>query len=272
MKIKTKLFVLVVQVGKKLLEEIIPNYKLQISIFFLILPILILAVFFILFEARLSNLFFMIIFLLNYYMVIFILILVFAKSFRVKKARSPFYFIKRLNKTGVQTYWDKYKQPLRHLIGAEIGVYKGENAERILSLLNIKQLVLVDPWKEYVDVRTGISVGDSSYFQNLYEEVKNKFSNNSKVRIVRDYSVNAAKMFDNEYFDFVYLDGDHAYEEVLKDLEAWYPKLKKFGVMCGDDYGHPSGLGVIKAVYEFAYKHKVIVNYETDNQFFFVKV
>ena len=94
MKIKTKLFVLVVQAGKKLIELII-NFKLQISIFFLILPILILAVFFILFEARLSNLFFMIIFLLNYYMVIFILILVFAISFRVKKARSPFYFIKR---------------------------------------------------------------------------------------------------------------------------------------------------------------------------------
>jgi hypothetical protein len=46
---------------------------------------------------------------------------------------------------------------------------------------------------------TGVSSGDSSHFQNLYEEVKNKFSNNSKVRIVRDYSVNAAKMFDNEY-------------------------------------------------------------------------
>ena len=119
---------------------------------------------------------------------------------------------------------------------------------------------------------TGVSSGDSSHFQNLYEEVKNKFSNNSKVRIVRDYSVNAAKMFDNEYFDFVYLDGDHGYEAVLKDLEVWYPKLKKYGVMCGDDYGHPSGLGVIKAVYEFAYKHKVIVNYETDNQFYFVKV
>ena len=270
MKIKTKLFVLVVQEGKKLIELII-NFKLQISIFFLIFPILILTAFFILFEARLSNLFFMIIFLLNYYMVIFILILVFAKSFRVKKARSPFYFIKRLNKTGAQTYWDKYKQPLRHLIGAEIGVYKGENAERILSLLNIEQLVLVDPWKEYVDVITGVSSGDSSYFQNLYEEVKNKFSNNSKVRIIRDYSVNAAKMFDDEYFDFVYIDGDHAYEEVLKDLEAWYPKLKKFGVMCGDDYGHISGHGVIKAVTEFAFKYKFFVSHGEDNQFWFVK-
>ena len=92
MKIKTKLFVLVVQVGKKLLEEIIPNYKLQISIFFLILPILILAVFFILFEARLSNLFFMIIFLLNYYIAIFILILVFAKVFKSKKSKESFLF------------------------------------------------------------------------------------------------------------------------------------------------------------------------------------
>ena len=272
MKIKTKLFVLVVQAGKKLIELII-NFKLQISIFFLILPILILTAFFILFETRLSNLFFMIIFLLNYYIAIFILILVFAKVLRVKKARSPFYFIKRLNKTGDTNYWDEYKQPLRHLIGAEIGVDKGKNAERILNLLNIKQLILVDPWEEYVDVRTGISVGDSSYFQNLYEEVKNKFSNNSKVRIIRDYSVNAAKMFDNEYFDFVYLDGDHSYESVLKDLESWYPKLKKFGVMCGDDYGGgPVGLGVIKAVYEFAYKHKVIVSLEKDDQFYFVKV
>jgi len=38
--------------------------------------------------------------------------------------------------------WDEYKQPLRHLNGAEIGVFEGKNAERILNFLNIKQLVL----------------------------------------------------------------------------------------------------------------------------------
>ena len=43
--------------------------------------------------------------------------------------------------------------------------------------------------------------------------------------------------------------------------------------MSGDDYGHPSGVGVIKAVNEFAYKHKVIVSHELkDSQFYFVKV
>ena len=116
-----------------------------------------------------------------------------------------------------------------------------------------------------------IAGGDSSYYQNLYEEVKNKFSNNSKVRIIRDYSVNAAKMFDNEYFDFVYLDGDHGYEAVLKDLETWYPKLKKFGVMCGDDYGNMH-LPVIEAVSEFVYEHKLLVTCSEDRQFWFVKV
>ena len=281
MKVQTKFFVFVVQSGKNLIELII-KFKLQVSIFFLILPILILTAFLILFETNPNNLFFIIIFLLNYYIAIFILLLVFAKLLRVKKSRSPFYFIKRLNQTGNKNYWDEYNQPLRHLIGVEVGVYQGNNAKNILNLLNIKELVLVDPWVDYVDERTGISAADPSdlnkdissemFFNNNYEIVKNKFLNNSKIRIIKDYSVNAAKVFDDEYFDFVYIDGHHDYAEVLKDLEAWYPKLKEFGVMCGDDYGHPSGLGVVKAVNEFAYKHRVIVNFEADNQFYFVKV
>ena len=102
--------------------------------------------------------------------------------------------------------------------------------------------------------------------------VKNKFSNNPKVQIIRDFSINAVKMFDDEKFDFIYIDGDHRYQEVLKDLEAWYPKLRYAGVMCGDDYGHPSGIGVIKAVTEFSFKHKLIIHYGEDNQFWFVKV
>ena len=261
-KIKSKFIALI---------ELIINFKLSIIIFFSILPILILIVFFILLDTSQSNLFFMVIFLLNYYTAVFILILIFVKVISVKKARSPFYFIKKLHLTGSKDHWDKYKQPLRHLIGAEIGVGYGENAKKILNFLNIEHLVLVDPWKGYVDYLTGIR-SDDSFAENLYKEVKNKFSNNPKVRIIRDYSINAAKKFDNEYFDFVYIDGDHSCEAVTKDLASWYPKLKKFGVMCGDDYGHPSGVGVIEAVTKFAYKNNLLVNYGEDNQFWFVKV
>ena len=41
--------------------------------------------------------------------------------------------------------------------------------------------------------------------------------------------------------------------------------------MCGDDYGHISGRGVVKAVNEFAFEKKVVVIYGIDNQFSFVK-
>jgi len=254
------------------LIELILRFKWRVSVFLLIFPIIILMVFFTLLEMRQSNLFFMIIFLLNYYIAVFILILIFIRAVSANVARSPFHFIKGFNYLSAKAYHDKYKTQTGHkpLIGAEIGVATGNHAKQILSFLNIKQLVLVDPWKIYVD-SYGITV-DKTELENTYKKTLNKFSNNNKVRIIRDYSVNAAKMFDDEYFDFVYIDGDHSYEAVIKDLDSWYPKLKKYGVMCGDDYGKASGKGVIKAVSEFAFMHKLVVTYGTDRQFWFVKI
>ena len=244
-------------------------FKWRISVFLLILPIIILMVFFTLLEMRQSNLFFMIIFLLNYYIAVFILILIFIRVVSATVARSPFHFIKGFNYSSSKHHNEKYKTQTGHkpLIGAEIGVSEGTHAKEILSFLNIKQLVLVDPWESYIG-SYGVAEDD---LENRYKKTLNKFSNNNKVKIIKDYSVNAAKMFDDEYFDFVYIDGDHSYEAVIKDLDSWYPKLKEYGVMCGDDYGKAGGKGVVKAVSEFAYKHKLVVTYGTDRQFWFVK-
>ena len=195
-------------------------------------------------------------------------------------ARSPYHFIKGLHYSSNKAYQEKYKTQTGHkpLIGAEIGVSKGNHAKQILSFLNIKQLVLVDPWKVYSDdwqadntSPKGLDKFDDTFHENNYKKTVKKFSNNPKVKIIRDYSVNAAKMFDDKYFDFVYLDGDHSYEGVKKDLHSWYPKLKKFGVMCGDDYGNMH-LPVIEAVSEFVYEHKLLVTCSEDRQFWFVKV
>jgi len=227
--------------------------------------------FFSLLEMSVTNTFFMTIFLSSYYIGILALILSFKTTSKSPLARSPFYFIRRLHTTYPSIYWDEFNQPLEHLIGAEIGVDIGNNANRILAILNLKELVLVDPWKPVVYGPTGIKNTDAET-EIKYEKVKSLFSNNSKVRIIRDYSLDAAKMFDDEYFDFVYIDADHSYEAVLADLEAWYPKLKKFGVLCGDDFGNPSGVGVIEAVTEFAFEHKLLVQIGEDNQFTIVKV
>ena len=196
-------------------------------------------------------------------MIVFTLLIVFIKAIDRKLARSPFYFIKKLHVTS--------EDASRPLIGAEIGVASGVNAERILKFLNIAQLTLIDPWERAIDTKNNDNNQKYLFHKNRYETTLAKFSNNSRVKKIKEFSIEAAKMFDDYYFDFIYIDGDHSYEAVINDLHAYYPKLKNFGVLCGDDYGHPSGLGVIQAVQEFSIDKKLLVNYREDNQFWMVK-
>lgn len=61
-------------------------------------------------------------------------------------------------------------------------------------------------------------------------------------------SVEAAKRFVDRSLDIVYIDAGHLYEQVLADIKAWKPKVKKGGILCGHDYGHGQNPGVKRAV------------------------
>lgn len=70
-----------------------------------------------------------------------------------------------------------------------------------------------------------------------------------------DSATNMSKMPDG-YFDVVYIDGDHEYEGVMRDILATVPKLKPGGVMIFNDYSvwSPTTMmhcGVARAVHEF---------------------
>src|ERR1700741_1198662 len=54
-----------------------------------------------------------------------------------------------------------------------------------------------------------------------------------------------ADRFSDESVDFIWLDADHHYESVIKEINAWWPKLKNGGIMAGHDY---SDWGVEMAV------------------------
>lgn len=64
-------------------------------------------------------------------------------------------------------------------------------------------------------------------------------------------SVDASHLFADESLDFVFIDAGHTYEDVYRDLRAWYPKVKPGGVFAGHDYTHKGFPGVAKAVHEF---------------------
>jgi hypothetical protein len=141
----------------------------------------------------------------------------------------------------------------KRLTGAEIGVLNGKNSILFLENLNIKKLYLIDPYKYYK------GHDDPKYKTKGYDEIANNIYNNTrkslkkynkKIRFFRDLSENVANKIPNNSLDFVYIDGNHSYEYVKRDIELYWPKVKKGGIIGGDDLGlHQPG--VLKAVSEF---------------------
>ena len=117
----------------------------------------------------------------------------------------------------------------------EIGVFAGRN---FFGLIQHKpQLaVAIDAW-----INDGItSHNDAGLSQvALDKEYMNfvaRMADKPFVKIYREFSSDAVKHFPDEYFDLVYVDGDHTYEGSLNDIENWFPKVKKGKFLIGDDY------------------------------------
>ena len=158
----------------------------------------------------------------------------------------------------------------KNIIGAEIGVYRGDYSEQILKHFNENKMslnfFLIDQWisdekfNEY----------DSQNLEAAFKHVKKRFNNNKNITILKKSSLEASKEFTDEYFDFVYIDANHDYEFVLQDLNLWFPKIKKKGVIFGDDYNRP--YGVHKAIAEFSFEKKLTVHFsDNGNQYYFLK-
>ncbi len=116
------------------------------------------------------------------------------------------------------------------LIGMEIGVWKGENAETIYNYLNrkLKCLLLLDSWETSGELREAQI--------NHYLETYFVFEGKGNVITIKGWSVLLSKLF-GRIFDFIYVDGNHCYAAVTSDLILWYPLVKVGGVFGGHDYG-----------------------------------
>ena len=95
--------------------------------------------------------------------------------------------------------------------------------------------------------------GPDALFASFQTNVQ-KAGFEGQINPVKSDSVAAADRYVDNSLDMVYLDGGHSYEQVLADLNAWYPKVKIGGVISGHDFvfDHPvSRAGVVRAVLEF---------------------
>jgi len=128
---------------------------------------------------------------------------------------------------------------------AEIGVFRGQFSQQIVGKTRPRKLHLIDPWKyqagsDYSASWYGGEGRDQGFMDAVYDEVRQHFQAQilaNEVQFHRKPSVEAASDFPADYFDWIYVDGDHHYEAVLQDLRAFYPKVKLGGYVAGDDYG-----------------------------------
>jgi hypothetical protein len=149
-------------------------------------------------------------------------------------------------------------------VGAEIGTWKGDFSEQLLRHARPRLLYLVDPWEfrddpQYTHGMFGSDdQGNQASMDAIHDEVRRRFDDEiaaGKVAVMRSRSTDAAAGMDA--LDWIYIDGDHTYEGVKGDLEAFYPLVRQGGAIAGDDYAVVGWWGdaVIRAVDEFVASH-----------------
>lgn len=139
---------------------------------------------------------------------------------------------------------------------AEVGIGYGFHARQILENTNIEKLYLIDPMKFYPNDGFATDVISYGGFEKLTRNINLHLKPfESRYQWFREESLKISNsQIDDNSIDAVFIDGDHSYDAVSKDLPFWWNKLKVGGWLLGDDYAscHP---GTRKAVDEFAKKN-----------------
>jgi len=132
----------------------------------------------------------------------------------------------------------------------EIGVCRAETSCYLMeNCPNIKVLYGIDPWLPYQDKPTQpiTATMQDEFFKTAIKNIVEK-GLRGKIRIIKRRSDKIVTSFLDNSVDVLFVDGDHRFEAVLNDLEIWWPKLKKGGIMAGHDYGVS---GVMQALDRF---------------------
>lgn len=164
--------------------------------------------------------------------------------------------------------------PKRKLIGVEVGVASGLNANDMLTNWNMKTLYMVDIWRCIPDQKGDAGSPQSWHDSNLANTKSLMKKHKGKYKLLRGLSSEVVESVKDNSLDFVYLDGNHSYEGVRLDLAIWMPKLKKGGVMAGHDYLNEA-YGVNQAVGEFCkdkFEIQIVPEHKAeDASFYFIK-
>lgn len=139
----------------------------------------------------------------------------------------------------------------------EVGAWQGRSAAYLgVEIVNSGKLItfdIVDTWEGSLEHQNHELVQKDELYQVFLSNMKPLEGYYNPLRMT---SLAAAELYADASLDFVLLDASHEYEDVLKDIRAWLPKIKQGGILAGDDYHH-TWPGVVQAVKDSLPQHLV---------------
>ena len=146
----------------------------------------------------------------------------------------------------LNSWFTEQSIPKNNNIAIEIGSHMGEGLSMIAATHLFNVIHVIEPF-----------AGEEEFnemFGWSWEEVRQEWEWNTRhfkdiIKLYETFSYKIADKFFDESVNLVYIDGDHSYESVTRDIKLYLPKLRHRGIIAGHDY-HEKWPGVMKAVDE----------------------
>ena len=167
--------------------------------------------------------------------------------------------------------FDFKDKPIRYL---EIGVHSGCNVMRVAlsyALHENSKIYCVDPWVDYAEYEEY-----KGKQHTVYEEFQANINllaavHKNKIVVQRGFSHEEVIKFQENYFDIIYVDGNHEAQFVFEDASLSFRRLKVGGYIIFDDYFWSEGVYRSIGDFYFAYQKHLKFIGSSDGQIFFQK-
>ncbi len=125
----------------------------------------------------------------------------------------------------------------------ELGCFKGKSIASIADIIRERniQVICVDSFEGSAgesSIQAGPDVFKKEDVKSIFLDTINRF--NIAPQIMHMTTSEASTKVQDNYFDLVFIDADHTYEGVKKDLVNWWPKVKRGGILAGHDFAWKS--------------------------------
>ncbi len=134
--------------------------------------------------------------------------------------------------TTAHPFWarafDRERAGVREFL--EIGAFEGRTTSFAARLFANARITAIDPWADYSEM-SDLPRAEASFLQNTAEFAP-------RIRAFKESSLTVLPQLlrAGERFDVIFIDGSHAYADVMIDSQLSWMLLKPGGVLIWDDY------------------------------------